>query len=78
MKSLIYLLLYNIVPFTFVESRKIYSDLAKFCSTNGFFYVSLTTTNDEKLLHKEAEKAFIKLEKYTGAWNGNHTFLIWN
>ena len=78
MKSLIYLLLYNIVPFTFVESRKIYSDLAKFCSTNGFFYVSLTNTDNENLLPKEAKKAFIKLEKYTGAWNGNHTFLIWN
>ena len=78
MKSLIYLLLYNIVPFTFVESRKIYSDLARFCSSNGFFYISLTTTNNENLLPKEAEKAFIKLEKYTGAWNGNHTFISWN
>ena len=78
MKSLIYLLVYNIVPFTFVESREIYSDLAKFCSSNGFFYISLTTTNNENLLPKEAEKAFIKLEKYTGAWNGNHTFMILN
>ena len=64
MKSVLYLLLCNTVLATFVQSGKIYEDLARFCSHNGLVYVSLTTSDEKPMLRNEAVKAFSTLEKH--------------
>ena len=41
-----------------VHSDQLYTDLAKFCSHNGMDFVSLTTTDQQPLLEKKAQKAY--------------------
>ena len=64
MKSFLLLLLYNTVLVGFVQSGYIYDDLANFCSNNGLVFISLTTTGETPMLHKEAGKAFMTLENH--------------
>ena len=47
-----------------VHSDQLYTDLAKFCSHNGMDFVSLTTTDQQPLLEKKAQKAYKTFQKY--------------
>ena len=47
-----------------VHSNQLYTDLAKFCSHNGMDFVSLTTTDQQPLLEKKAQKAYKTFQKY--------------
>ena len=47
-----------------VNRGQIYTDLANFCSNNGMFFLSLTTTDEKSLLQNKAQKAFVAFQKY--------------
>ena len=47
-----------------VNRGQLYTDLANFCSNNGMFFLSLTTTDEKPLLQNEAQKAFVALQKH--------------
>ena len=64
MKNLFILSLYNVVLIAFVHSGYIYDDLSKFCVNNGLVFLSLTTTDEQPMLHNEAIDTFIALEKH--------------
>ena len=41
-----------------------YNDLGKFCSENGFNFITLSTIDEQGLLENEAKRAFVALQKY--------------
>ena len=47
-----------------VHRGQLYTDLANFCSNNGMFFLSLTTTDEKPLLQNEAQKAFVAFQKH--------------
>ena len=46
-----------------VHSDQLYTDLVNFCSNNGMVYLSLTTTDEQPLLHNKAQKAYVAFQK---------------
>ena len=63
MINLFNLILINSLLLTeFVESGPIYDDLAKFCSSNGMVFLTLTTT-EKTTRHYEANLAFMAFKK---------------
>ena len=48
---------------SFVYSNQLYTDLANFCSNNGMFFLSLTTTDEQPLLRNKAKISLVAFQK---------------
>ena len=46
------------------HNDQIYTDLANFCLNNGMVYLSLTSTDEQSMLHKKAQKAYVAFQRH--------------
>ena len=64
MQAILFLLSWVTVCNSLFQGAQLYTDLAKFCSTNGLVYLSITAPDEIPMLPAEGIQAFLAFQKH--------------